>query len=46
MRAKLLRINVLEFYTKNKTAVNLAVVGGVVIALTVYAYYLKKKKVL
>lgn len=46
MRAKLLRINLLEFYTKNKTAVNLAVIGGVVIALTVYAYYLKKKKVL
>lgn len=45
MRAKILKINVLEFYTKNKTAINLAVVGAVLIGLTGYFYYLKKKKV-
>jgi LPXTG-motif cell wall-anchored protein len=45
MRAKLLKINVLEFYTKNKTAVNLAVVGAILIGLTGYFYFLKKKKV-
>lgn len=45
LRAKLLKINVLEFYTKNKMAVNLAVVGAVLIGLTGYFYFLKKKKV-
>jgi LPXTG-motif cell wall-anchored protein len=45
MRAKILKINVLEFYTKNKTAVNLAVVGAILIGLTGYFYFLKKKKV-
>jgi LPXTG-motif cell wall-anchored protein len=45
LRAKLLKINVLEFYTKNKTAVNLAVVGVILIGLTGYFYFLKKKKV-
>ena len=45
MRTKLFKINILEFYTKNKTAVNFAVVGLVLIGLTGYFYYLKKKKV-
>jgi LPXTG-motif cell wall-anchored protein len=45
LRAKLLRINVLEFYTKNKVTVNLALVGVLLIGLTGYFYFLKKKKV-
>jgi LPXTG-motif cell wall-anchored protein len=45
MKAKLLKINVLEFYTKNKTAVNLGLVGAILIGLTGYFYFLKKKKV-
>lgn len=45
LRAKLLKINVLEFYTKNKTAVNFGVIGAVLIGLTGYFYFLKKKKV-
>jgi LPXTG-motif cell wall-anchored protein len=45
MKAKLFKINVLEFYTKNKTTVNLGVVGLILIGLTGYFYFLKKKKV-
>lgn len=44
MRAKLLRINVIEFVEKNK--VNLAVVGAIIIGITAYVLYLKKKKVI
>lgn len=43
MKAKLLRIQVVEFVEKNK--VNLAVVGAIIIGITAYIYYLKKKKV-
>lgn len=43
MRAKLLRIQVVEFVEKNK--VNLAVIGAIIIGIAGYVYYLKKKKV-
>ena len=42
MRAKLLRIQVVEFVEKNK--VNLAVIGAIIIGIAGYVYYLKKKK--
>jgi hypothetical protein len=44
MRAKLLRIQVVEFVEKNK--VNLALVGAIIIGITGYVYYLKKKKII
>lgn len=44
MKAKLIRINVIEFVEKNK--VNLAVVGAIIIGITAYVFYLKKKKVI
>lgn len=44
MKSKLLRINVIEFVEKNK--VNLAVVGAIIIGITAYVFYLKKKKVI
>ena len=44
MRAKLLRIQVVEFVEKNK--VNLALIGAIIIGITGYVYYLKKKKVI
>jgi hypothetical protein len=42
MRAKLLRIQVVEFVEKNK--VNLGLVGALIIGITAYVYYIKKKK--
>lgn len=44
LKAKLIRINVIEFVEKNK--VNLAVVGAIIIGITAYVFYLKKKKVI
>jgi len=41
--AKLLRIKVIEFVQKNK--VNLALVGAIIISITGYIYYLKKKNI-
>jgi hypothetical protein len=43
MNAKMLRIQVVEFVEKNK--VNLALVGAIIIGITGYIYYLKKKKI-
>jgi len=43
MKNKLLRIQVVEFVEKNK--VNLGVVGALIIGITAYIYYLKKKKI-
>jgi hypothetical protein len=43
MKNKLLRIQVVEFVEKNK--VNLGVVGVLIIGITAYIYYLKKKKI-
>lgn len=43
LKAKLLRIQVVEFVEKNK--VNLAVVGALIIGITAYIYFLKKKKI-
>jgi hypothetical protein len=43
MRAKLLRIQVVEFVEKNK--VNLGIVGALIIGITAYIYYLKKNKI-
>lgn len=43
LNSKLMRISVVEWYNKNKTTVNLAVVGATLIAVTGYVYFLKKK---
>lgn len=44
MKAKLFRIQVVEFVEKNK--VNLAVIGAIIIGITGYVFYLKKKKLI
>ena len=36
MKAKLLKINVVGFLKKNKTVINYAIIGGIVLALTTY----------
>lgn len=46
MKSKLLKINVLEFYKKNKNVINYGTIGVILIGLTIYGYYLKKKKVI
>lgn len=43
LNSKLRKISVIEWYSNNKTTVNLAVVGGLIIGITGYVYYLKKK---
>lgn len=47
LRARLKRVSVVDYigdvYKNNKTTVNLALVGGIVIAVTAYGYYLYKK---
>lgn len=46
MKAKLLKINVLEFYKKNKNIINYGTIGIVLIGLSIYTYYLKRKKII
>lgn len=46
MRAKLLKMDVLEFYEDNKTAINYGLIGAVVLGLTGYAYFLYKKGII
>lgn len=46
MKAKLLKIKVLEFYNNNKTSINFGVIGATLIAITLYIYYIKKKKLI
>lgn len=50
IRARLKRVSVSDYiadvYQNNKTPINLAVVGGVLIALTGYMYYLYKKGII
>jgi len=43
MNAALTRMKVVEFYFKNETTINYAVIGGVLIGMTAYIYYLMKK---
>lgn len=50
IRARLKRVSVSEYiadvYKNNKTTINLAVIGGVIIGLTGYMYYLYKKGII
>jgi ribosomal protein S8 len=46
LKAKLFKINVLEFYNKNKNKINYGTIGIVIIGITLYVYYLKKKRVI
>jgi hypothetical protein len=46
LKAKLFKINVLDFYNKNKNKINYGTIGIVIIGITLYVYYLKKKRVL
>jgi LPXTG-motif cell wall-anchored protein len=46
MKAKLLKIKVLEFYNNNKNTINFAIIGVTLIAITFYIYYIKKKKLI
>lgn len=46
LRAKLLRLSVVEFYQKNKTAINYGTIGIVLLGMGAYLYYLKKKGVI
>jgi hypothetical protein len=46
LKARLIRVNVLEFYNKNKGVINYGTIGIILIGLTIYGYYLKKKKVI
>jgi LPXTG-motif cell wall-anchored protein len=43
MKAKLFKINVLEFYTNNKTTINLAIVGVLMIGTTLFLFKRYKK---
>jgi flagellum-specific peptidoglycan hydrolase FlgJ len=40
---QLKKISILEFYNSNKKAINYGVIGGIIIAASVYAYYISKK---
>jgi len=46
LKARLIRVNVLEFYNKNKGVINYGTIGIILIGLTIYGYYLKKKKLI
>jgi len=50
IRARLSRVSVADYiadvYKNNTTTINLAVVGGVIIGLTAYTYYLYKKGII
>lgn len=43
LKAKLFKIKVLEFYNNNKNKINYGTIGIVIIGITIYVYYLKKK---
>lgn len=46
LRSRLLVVNVLDFYETNKTAVNLTVIGLVLIGISGYFYYLSKRNII
>lgn len=46
LRTRLLLVNVLDFYQKNEKAVNLTIVGLVLIGISGYFYYLSKRKII
>jgi uncharacterized FlgJ-related protein len=46
LKAKLLRLNVIEFYQKYKNPINYAVIGGVLVGIGAYLFYLKKKGII
>ena len=46
MKSALTRMKIVEFYFKNQTTINYAVIGGVLIGMTAYVYYLVKKKII
>jgi uncharacterized FlgJ-related protein len=46
LRAKLLRLSVIEFYEKYKKPINYTVIGAVLVGMGAYLYYLKKKGII
>lgn len=46
LSARLLLVNIIEFYQENKKAINYATLGAIIIGLSVYGYILKRKKII
>jgi hypothetical protein len=46
LSARLLLVNIIEFYQENKKAINYAILGAIIIGLSVYGYILKRKKII
>jgi hypothetical protein len=46
IKSKLLKIKVLEFYNNYKTGINFGIIGATLIGITLYVYYIKKKKLI
>lgn len=46
LRAKLLRMDVIDFYDENKTAINYGVIGAVLLGLGAYGYFLYKRGII
>jgi hypothetical protein len=46
LEARLLLVNIVQFYQENKKVINYAVIGGLIIGLSIYGYILKRKKII
>lgn len=45
LNSQLFKIKILQFYKENKKVINYGVIGGVIIAISAYVYFLKMKKI-